>query len=178
MAFLRRGLIERFPLPYVKRVITKTVVDADNPFANQTDEYVFTRAAAADCSVQATSPEQVATLSEGVSTDCLYTIYTSTPLFTAIPDTNVLSDAVYIPADVIAAGAHVSLGGWFTVEKVSHRNSGLISHSEIIVSKDLNLLDKNNNPQYPEVTTLLTNVDTKAKVIAGAFEAPWLAENP
>ncbi len=178
MAFLRKanGLIPRFNLPMAKRTITKAVVDADNPFANATTAYVFDKQLAERCSVQQTTAEQIEALPAGVNTDNLYTIYTDTPMFGAIPNTDLLSDAIYLPASIVVSdSAHESFGGWFLVEQAYHRNSGLINHTELIVSKDLNLLDNEGRDQYPDISTISAGITTKSAVVAGNWESTWLA---
>ena len=180
MARLRkRSLIKRFDLPAVRRSVSTSVVDADNPFSNNTEEIVFTRIVAEASTLQTLSSWEISALPEGNSNSSLFTIFTNTPLFSAIENTSQMADSVYLPDSyfILNGITSTSVGGWYTVIKSSIRNSDTINHCQCVLSKDFNLVDVNNIAQYPTVVNLDPLINTRDKLYGSDWQASWLAEN-
>ncbi len=174
---LTRSLITRYPLPMVRRSLTTTAVDADNPFSNATESYVFVRGQASDCTLQAVDDNKAESLPEGVRKEDSFTIYSTTPLYQAVADSNEIADALYIPDSFFELNGYVKAGagGWYTVVSSKIHNN-LQSHCEAVITKDLELKDGALD-QYPDLTVLGTLVDTRAKLVAGSWLTAFEAEN-
>jgi len=174
-----RTLIKRFPVPMCRRKLVTSVVDANNPFANNTESYEFTRLAAEECTLQSLKDADLKALPEGSSNTQAFTIFSNTGLFKATDNTNLLSDVIFIPDSYSELNGYIpsGSGGWFTVERSYIRNTGVINHCEALIVKAQSLENTDGLPQFPDTSLLEPQISTKAALKDGAWEASWVGEN-
>lgn len=181
MSTLRRSsLIKRYSYPMVRRNLSVSAPTPDNPFSNSTEEIQFTRMSASACTIQSMSSWQVSSLPEGIRNREVFTIFTNTALSGSLDTTTNLPDAIYIPASFYELNGIVApntQSGWFTVVQPKFRNSDVINHVEAVIVKDTYTETSEGLPQYPDTTLLDTLVDTRAKLLSGAWITQWENEN-
>ena len=171
----RKSLIPRYNIPYTTRTLITSAPTPDSPFTNTGTSYEFVRAAAEYCTVQATSGYDINLIPEGERSNEMYTIFTNTPLHTALSNTNSLSSSVYIPEVFFGV---TGAGGWFNTVKSKPRLNNIINHHEIIVAKDYNLTSNEGLGQFPSTTGIDALITSKEDLLNSDIWLPqWLSEN-
>ena len=176
---IREGnsLIKRYSYPMCSRELVVSTPTASNPFANNTESYSFTRGLAEVCTIQSPSYNMLQALPEGVDLSRTFVIYTNTFLVPSVEGSARLADAIYIPSCYFSDNTPSEYGGWHTVSQVKYRSSGIITHTQAILTKDSYLEDEKGLQQYPDTTNLITSIPDKATLQSGAWASGWISEN-
>ena len=177
MRIRKSGLIKRYSYPLCKRSLIVNTPTPDNPFGNTTTEFLFERGVAEVCTIQSPNYTTIKTMPEGIDLSQTYTIYTNTNLVPAIENSNILADAIYLPACYFGDSLPEQYGGWFTVMQVKPRASDVINHTEAVITRDKYILNEDGISQYPDTTNLIASIPDRASLQSGAWASGWISEN-
>ena len=177
MGLLKRsgGLIPRYKLPIVHRQATKDTTSG-NPWGGGSGElvYTFTKSVAETCTLQQPSPEMLSPEEKGLAQDEVLMLRTETPIYGKSEGTDFLGTSVYIPSSWWgddAGFAPIGKGGWFTIVKPYRHGGGVISHYQAMLVRESDA----KTDEYPDVTGISTEVDTRSKFLSGDWSVTWLS---
>lgn len=169
-----KGLIPRYKLPIVHREAVKGT-SSGNPWGGDENayEYTFTKGVAEVCTLQQPSPNDLTPQEQGLSQDEILMLRTDTPVYGSSEGTDFLGTSVYIPSSWWGDDSGFSAigkGGWFTVTKPYRHGSDVISHYQAMLVRDSSAVVT----EYPDITLLTPEVDTREKYLSGDWEDVWL----
>lgn len=181
--FIRRpSVIPRYSVPMTQRYNT-TVENPDDPFGDNNKGYLFKKLVCKNVTIQPLSSYQMSLLPNGVSSKECYTLFSENVMFSAIDNTNRLSDSIYLPSCLINRNAsqvesNEYVGGWFTVVKTKNWFTGVIPHSESVIVRDTDLM-MDGEYQYPqkEIEALLPNIETIQQLRGNKWWQLWEVDN-